>query len=175
MWIRQLDSAEQAINFMQLALQYKSNSCKENTCWWQVSTLSFGAQIPALLSMTLLDWEQQTLQKGAKAYLQVRQQRVQKHLTLLQKLWLNSTKMPLAFLHFCKLLMIFLWFCMLVSFCSWPIDLAVTCNKGIEKTTWILAFKSGKTLSIHILTNDKISRWWQMSTLQFSIWSYCQI
>lgn len=58
MCIRQLDSAAQAVNFAQLTLQSKPNSRKENVCWCQVSALSFGVQMPALLSMTLLDWEQ---------------------------------------------------------------------------------------------------------------------
>lgn len=79
MCIRQLDSVAQAVNFVQLALQSKPNSGKENMCWWQTSGLHFRVQIPALLSTPLWDWEEQSLQKEGKAHLQARQRRTQEH------------------------------------------------------------------------------------------------
>ena len=138
MWIRQLDSVAQAVNFVQLALQSKPNSRKENVL---VTDKQLKFQSPnscppfnAFVGLGATDsteGSQSLPASEAKAHTEAFSTIYKRcdwmALSCCQHLRKRPKNFPFHSAH---------W----PTFCSQLIELAVTFNKGVEKTTWKQAF-----------------------------------
>lgn len=158
MWIRQLDSEAQAVNFVQLTLQSKPNSRNENVLVTDKrlkfrspnSCPSFNAF--AGLGATDLTEQSQSLPASeakahAEAFSTICKSSDWTALNCCRHLRKGLENFPFDSASWS-------------TFCSQLIELAATFHKGVEKTTGKQAFKSEKTLAIYTTTKDKTCTRW---------------